>query len=94
MLRILQEKKLMVVDGLLSALSHSNRNNFEDSLNATTILVELIEVEKTFEIFMANRAEKVGNIMELAIDCSNSFNQRYLLQILHTISGQLKSAHE
>lgn len=64
----------MVIDGLLGTLSYKNQNNMEDSINATEILIELIEIEKTFEIFMMNKAEKVGMIMELAVDCSNSFN--------------------
>ena len=84
----------MVVDGLLASLSHHNRNNLEDSLNATTILIELVEVERTFELFMLNKAEKVGTIIELATDCSNSFNQHHLLQIIQAISNQLKSVHE
>jgi len=94
MYRILQQKKVMVVDGLLSVLSHKNRSNVDDSINATEILIELVEIEKTFDIFMMNKADKVGTIMELAVDCSNSFNQRYLLQILHAVSKQLKSVHE
>lgn len=94
MYRILQQKKVMVVDGLLGVLSHKNRSNMDDSINATEILIELVEIEKTFDIFMMNKADKVGTIMELAVDCSNSFNQRYLLQILHAVSKQLKSVHE
>lgn len=94
MFKVLQQKKVMVIDGLLGTLSYKNQNNLEDSINATEILIELVEIEKTFEIFMMNKAEKVGMIMELAVDCSNSFNQRYLLQILHAISKQLKSANE
>ena len=94
MFKVLQQKKVMVIDGLLGTLSYKNQSNLEDSINATEILIELVEIEKTFEIFMMNKAEKVGMIMELAVDCSNSFNQRYLLQILHAISKQLKSANE
>ena len=82
MFKILRDKKHMVVNGLINTLSYRNRGNMEDSLNATAILIELVELEKTFEIFMANGAEKVGQIMELAVDCSNHHNQQYLLQIL------------
>lgn len=64
----------MVIDGLIGILSYRNRDNLEDSLNATQILVEMVELEKTFEIFMMNGAEKIGTIMELAVDCTNSFN--------------------
>ena len=91
---ILQQKKLMVVDGLLSSLSYQNGSNFEDSINATAILIELVEVERTFELFMLNKAEKTGEIIELATDCANSFNQHHLLSIIQAISNQLKQAHE
>lgn len=75
MFRVLQEKKLMIVHHLIGILSYKNRGDLEDSLNATYILIEMVELEKTFEIFMRNDAEIVGTIIELAIDCSNSFNQ-------------------
>ena len=94
MFKVLQQKKVMVIDGLLGILSYKNQGDMEDSINSMEILIELVEIEKSFDVFMMNKAEKVGTIMELAIDCSNSFNQRYLLQILHTISKQLKQAHE
>ena len=94
MFKVLRDKKHMVVNGLIGTLSYRNRGNMEDSLNATQILIELIELEKTFEIFMVNGAEKVGQIMELAVDCSNHHNQQYLLQILVCICKQLKSANE
>ena len=74
MYKILQDKKHMVISGLIGTLSYRNTDNLEDSLNATQILIEMVELEKTFEIFMMNGAEKVGNIMELAVDCTNSFN--------------------
>lgn len=74
MYKVLQQKKLMVIDGLLSILGYKNQVNMEDSINSMEILIELIEIEKTFDIFMMNKAEKVGTIMELAIDCSNCFN--------------------
>lgn len=80
----------MVINGMIGILSYRNRDNVEDSLNATQILVEMVELEKIFEIFMMNGAEKVGTIIELAVDCSNEFNQPYLLQILLTVCKQLK----
>ena len=43
MYRILQQKKVMVVDGLLGVLSHKNRSNMDDSINATEILIELVD---------------------------------------------------
>ena len=76
----------MVISSLINVLGHKNQSSIEDSLNATQILIEMIELEKTFEIFMMNQAAMVGTIIELAIDCSNHHNQKYLLQILLAIS--------
>jgi len=64
---------------LITSLSHKNRDNIEEALNASAVLIELIELEKTFEIFLDNKAELLGRIMELAADPSNKFNQQYLL---------------
>ena len=64
----------MVINGLIGILSYRNKDNTEDSLNATQILIEMVELDKTFDIFMMNGAEKVGTIMDLALDCSNAFN--------------------
>ena len=92
MYKILQEKKHMVIDNLIGVLGHRNQGSIEDSLNATQILIEMVELEKTFEIFMMNKAEKVGTIIELALDCSNAHNQQYLLQILVAIGKQVKQS--
>ena len=75
MYKVLQEKKLFVIGSLINVLGHRNQNDIEDSLNATQILIEMVELEKTFEIFMMDGAEKVGAIIELAVDCSNQHNQ-------------------
>ena len=48
--------------------------DLENSLNSSQILVELLETEKIFEIFMEDNAKRVGRLIDLAIDCSNSFN--------------------
>ena len=94
MYKVLQEKKLMVIGSLIDVLGHRNRDDIEDSLNATQILIEMVELEKTFEIFMMDGAEKVGTIIELAVDCSNQHNQQYLLQILVAICKQLKQSND
>ena len=51
MLKVLNEKKLFVIMKLISALGHGNRD-MEASLNAQDVLIELIETEKTLEIFL------------------------------------------
>ena len=65
----------MVVKELIKKLSHSNRDDTEGSLNARTCLIELIEIEKTFEIFFLNDADLINKIVELAAAPSNKFNQ-------------------
>ena len=68
----------MVVKELIKTLSHKNRDDQEASLNARSVLIDLIETEKTFEIFMQNNADLVNQMVELAADPSNQFNQQYL----------------
>lgn len=76
---LLETKKIMVVKKLIKTLSHKNRDDQEASLNARSVLIDLIETEKTFEIFMQNNADLVNQMVELAADPSNQFNQQYLL---------------
>ena len=73
--RVLEKKKQMVVTSLVRLLGFRNQDSLEDSLNAMYILIEMVEVEKTFELFMGNDAEIVGGIIELAVDPENEFNQ-------------------
>ena len=70
----LQRKKEFVVSSLIQLMNHRNRDSIEDSLNAMYILIEMVEVEKTFDIFMVNDGDKIGEIIELAVDCENEFN--------------------
>ena len=76
---LLETKKIMVDKELIKTLSHKNRDDQEASLNARSVLIDLIETEKTFEIFMQNNADLVNQMVELAADPSNQFNQQYLL---------------
>jgi hypothetical protein len=90
MLSVLNRKKREVVKQLIMAMSHSNRDDLEASLNASTVLIDLIEIEKQFEMFFENDGALVNLIIELAIDPTNSFNQPYLLAVLLAICKQLK----
>lgn len=74
MLRTLNEKKLFVTRELIASLSHKNRD-VETALNASAVLIELVESEKSLEIFMENDGQLVGEMIDLAIDPSNSTNQ-------------------
>jgi hypothetical protein len=71
MKNLLEEKKIMVVNELIKTLGHKNQNDIEASLNAKAILIDLIETEKTFEIFMNNDAHMIATMVELAADPSN-----------------------
>lgn len=79
-----------MISRLINGLSHSNKGNIEVSLNSSSVLVELIEIEKTFELFFANDSRFIRRIVELAIDPSNDFNQKYLLHILLIVCKNLK----
>ena len=81
----------MVVTSLIHLLGFRNRGSLEDSLNAMYILIEMVEVAKTFELFMVNDGEIVAEMVELAVDPENEFNQQYLLSVLLSITKQLKS---
>jgi len=47
----------------------------EAALNASSVLIELVESEKTLEIFMEDDGKLIGEIIDLAVDQSNSHNQ-------------------
>lgn len=94
MKKVLASKKLMVIDELIMTLSHKNRDDMEASLNAKSVLIDLIETEKTFELFIENDCAHVAKLIDLAIDPSNAFNQQYLLSILLIICKQLKPQNQ
>ena len=74
MKKVLDSKKTMVLKQLINQMGYRNTNNMEASLNASSVLIELIEMEKTFELFWQDDAEIINSIVELAIDPLNSFN--------------------
>jgi hypothetical protein len=56
---VLERKRRELLVQLIEAMSHSNRDDMEASLNASTLLIDLIDQESrgvatTMEIFMAN----------------------------------------
>ena len=71
---ILMQKKMLVIKDLVSSLSHKNKDNTESAMNASAVLIELIENEKTMELFLEKDAQPVSDMMELAIDPSNYSN--------------------
>jgi len=48
----LDGKKTQVINRLLYALSHANTGDIEASLNASSILCDLIKETKTFDLFL------------------------------------------
>ena len=74
MVRVLASKKEMVVGNLINMLDHRNKSDIEKALNSSVVLVELIEIEKTFELFFNNNGKLLSRLIELTIDPSNSFN--------------------
>ena len=71
MRNLLEQKKIMVVRELINTLGHKNRDDVEASLNAKAVLIDLIETEKTFELFMNDDAAMISQMVELAADPSN-----------------------
>lgn len=53
----------MVINELISKLSHKNRDDIESSLNAKSVLIDLIETEKTFELFLENDCDKIQSYL-------------------------------
>ena len=51
-----------------------NRDDIDTSLNACNILIDLAELDKTKELFFDNNAQRIGKIIDLAIDPQNYFN--------------------
>jgi hypothetical protein len=41
----------MVIRELVGMLGHRHKDNTELALNSSTVLMELIEIDKTFELF-------------------------------------------
>lgn len=63
MRNLLEQKKIMVVRELINILGHKNRDDMEASLNAKAVLIDLIETEKTFELFMNDNAAMISQMV-------------------------------
>jgi hypothetical protein len=72
---VLKFKQFMVISKLLGSLSQTNFNDIEKSLNAMTVIIELIEIPTTLDLFFVNDGKMISKMMELAIDPTNGFNQ-------------------
>ena len=68
-------------------MSHKN-SDVEKSLNASSVLLELVKYEKTRSIFFEDESRMISQMIDLAIDPSNGANQQYLLEILLEICKQ------
>jgi len=74
MMLLLEKKKRYVVKELIMTLSNKNHKDIEASLNACAVLIDLVETEKTFGLFMVEEAQLTKLMLTLAIDPSNSHN--------------------
>lgn len=90
MIRRLQEKKELVLTLLIKNLSHTNTNNVEDSLNSMTVLTELIETERSLDLFFQNDAKFLRRLFDLSVDPMNNFNHKYLLNLILTVVKTMK----
>lgn len=90
MINRLQQKKELVIGKLLKKLSHSNSSNMEEALNSSIVMIELIETERSFELLFQNNCKFLRQIVDLAVDPTNAFNQKYLLNIILHICKNLK----
>jgi len=90
----LNDKKVMVIQSLIQKLSHGNTDDLEGALNASSILIEIVEAseEKGFQFLFLNDADFLNQIMELALDPTNSFCQRYMMQVLVALMKKLKAS--
>lgn len=79
-----------MIGKLIRNLSHRNLGNMEESLNSTAVLIELVEIERSFELLFMNNAKFLRKLIGLSIDPSNHFNQKYLLNIILHICKNLK----
>ena len=71
---MLEEKKADIVGKLITKLSHINKNDMEAALSASQILIDIVEIEKTIEIFFENDAKYLHQLIVLAVDCENKSN--------------------
>ena len=71
---MLEEKKADIVGKLITKLSHINKNDMEAALSASQILIDIVEIEKTIEIFFDNDAKYLHQLIVLAVDCENKSN--------------------
>lgn len=56
MVKVLNNKKNRVISRLLDMLDHRNSSDLEQSLNSCSVLIELIDNDKTIELFFNNDA--------------------------------------
>lgn len=87
MTKIFERKKMSVVRSLIGCLSKKNTENFEKSLNANTVLQELVENETTFKLLVnEGHLELIVNIC--CQGNANKMNAPYIKHLLGNIIAQ------
>lgn len=62
----------------------------DDSLNSMTVLTELIETERSLDLFFQNDAKFLRRLFDLSVDPLNSFNHKFLLNLILTVCKTMK----
>ena len=78
---------MFVINELINELGHRNRD-IEKSLNASSVLLELVKYDKTRAIFFEEEGKMIEEMIDLAIDPSNGPNQKYLMLVILEIFKQ------
>lgn len=71
MLKIFDKKKMLVVRSLINCLSKKNPDDMEKTLNANTVLQELVENENTFKLLVCD-----GHLEMIISICCEGFANR------------------
>lgn len=87
---LLSQKKKYVIEKLLDNLSLMHRGDEGLALSTQQVLIDLVELEKTLAIFYQDDGALLERLMNLISDSANSFNHKYLMQVLLTLAKNLK----
>lgn len=89
MMEVLNRKKTQMVRTLIGYLSKKNPDNFEKTLNANTVLQDLVENENTFKLLVED-----GHLeLIIQICCEGNANRQnapYIKHLLGNILAQYK----
>lgn len=82
MIEVLNQKRQLVISSLLLKLSAKNPHDFEGTLNAHQVLLDLTDNEVTFALLL--QKDNLSRLIQAACDLTN-VNQPYALGALASI---------